>query len=95
MAPEARDPRWKKPYTELTFLPMQEVLTFLRASSYKTYIVTGGGQDFVRVYAEATYGIPPEQLVGSAAGPWRRSAIPTATGKCWNTRRLAPARGCP
>ena len=64
----ARDPRWKKPYTELTYLPMQEVLKFLRANGYKTYIVTGGGQDFVRVYSEATYGIPPEQVVGSAGG---------------------------
>ena len=64
----AKDPRWKKPYTELTYLPMQEVLKYLRANGYKTYIVTGGGQDFVRVYAEATYGIPPEQVVGSAAG---------------------------
>ena len=63
---EAKDPRWKKPYTELTYLPMQEVLTYLRASGYKTYIVTGGGQDFVRVYSEATYGIPPEQVVGTA-----------------------------
>ena len=63
---EAKDPRWKKPYTELTYLPMQEVLKFLRANGYKTYIVTGGGQDFVRQYAEATYGIPPEQVVGSA-----------------------------
>ncbi len=65
---EARDPRWKKPYTELTYLPMQEVLKYLRASGYKTYIVTGGGQDFVRVYSEATYGIPPEQVVGTAGG---------------------------
>ena len=64
----ARDPRWKRPYTELTYLPMQEVLKFLRANGYKTYIVTGGGQDFVRVYSEATYGIPPEQVVGSAGG---------------------------
>ena len=64
----ARDPRWKRPYTELTYLPMQEVLRYLRASGYKTYIVTGGGQDFVRTYAEQTYGIPPEQVVGSAAG---------------------------
>ena len=63
---EAKDPRWKKPYTELTYLPMQEVLKYLRANGYKTYIVTGGGQDFVRQYAEATYGIPPEQIVGSA-----------------------------
>ncbi len=63
---EAKDPRWKKPYTELTYLPMQEVLKYLRANGYKTYIVTGGGQDFVRVYADATYGIPPEQVVGTA-----------------------------
>ena len=63
---EAKDPRWKKPYTELTYLPMQDVLKYLRANGYKTYIVTGGGQDFVRQYAEATYGIPPEQVVGSA-----------------------------
>jgi len=64
----AKDPRWKRPYTELTYLPMQEVLKFLRANGYKTYIVTGGGQDFVRVYSGATYGIPPEQVVGSAGG---------------------------
>ncbi|HXI71376.1 MAG TPA: HAD family hydrolase [Verrucomicrobiae bacterium] len=63
---EAKDPRWKKPYTELTYLPMQEALKYLRANGYKTYIVTGGGQDFVRVYAEQTYGVPPEQVVGSA-----------------------------
>ena len=65
---EAKDPRWKKPYTELTYLPMQEVLTYLRANGYKTYIVTGGGQDFVRQYSEKVYGVPPEQVVGSAGG---------------------------
>ena len=65
---EARDPRWKRPYTDLTYLPMQEVLRYLRASGYKTYIVTGGGQDFVRVYSEEVYGIPPEQVVGTALG---------------------------
>ena len=48
----AKDPRWKRPYTELTYQPMQEMLSYLRANGYKTYIVTGGGQDFVRVYAE-------------------------------------------
>jgi phosphoglycolate phosphatase-like HAD superfamily hydrolase len=62
----AKDPRWKRPYTELTYKPMQEVLKYLRANGYKTYIVTGGGQDFVRVYSEDVYGIPPEQVVGSA-----------------------------
>jgi phosphoglycolate phosphatase-like HAD superfamily hydrolase len=65
---EAKDPRWKKPFTELTYLPMQEVLKYLRANGYKTFIVTGGGQDFVRVYSQAVYGIPPEQVVGTAGG---------------------------
>ena len=45
---------------------MLEVLRYLRDNGYKTYIVTGGGQDFVRVYAERVYGIPPEQVVGTA-----------------------------
>jgi phosphoglycolate phosphatase-like HAD superfamily hydrolase len=62
----AKDPRWKRPYTDLTYEPMQEVLRYLRANGYKTYIVTGGGQDWVRVYSEQTYGIPPEQVVGTA-----------------------------
>jgi len=70
----ARDSRWKRPYTELTYLPMQEVLKYLRANGYKTYIVTGGGQDFVRVYSERVYGIPPEQVVGSAGGTSYRYA---------------------
>jgi hypothetical protein len=64
----ARDPRWKRPYTELTYLPMQEVMNYLRANGYRTYIVTGGGQDFVRVYAERVYGVPPEQVVGTSGG---------------------------
>jgi phosphoglycolate phosphatase-like HAD superfamily hydrolase len=63
---EAKDPRWKRPYTELVYQPMQEVLKYLRANGYKTYIVTGGGQDFVRQYSEKTYGIPPEQVIGTA-----------------------------
>jgi phosphoglycolate phosphatase-like HAD superfamily hydrolase len=63
---EAKDPRWKRPYTELTYQPMQELLRYLRANRYKTYIVTGGGQDFVREYANQTYGIPPEEVVGTA-----------------------------
>ncbi len=64
----AKDARWNRPYTELVYQPMQEVLTYLRANNYKTYIVTGGGQDFVRVYSERVYGIPPEQVVGTAGG---------------------------
>ncbi len=61
----AKHPRLKRPYTELTYQPMLEVLNYFRANGFKTYIVTGGGQDFVRVYAEQVYGIPPEQVVGS------------------------------
>jgi phosphoglycolate phosphatase-like HAD superfamily hydrolase len=64
----AKDPRWGRPYTELTYQPMQELMKYLRANGYKTYIVTGGGLEFVRVYAERVYGIPPEQVVGSAVG---------------------------
>jgi phosphoglycolate phosphatase-like HAD superfamily hydrolase len=62
----ARDQRWKRPYTDLVYLPQIELLKHLRANGYKTYIVTGGGQDFVRAYSERTYGIPPEQVVGTA-----------------------------
>lgn len=64
----AKHPRFKRPYTELVYQPMLEVLQYLRANGYKTYIVTGGGQDFVRVYSEQVYGIPPEQVVGTAGG---------------------------
>jgi phosphoglycolate phosphatase-like HAD superfamily hydrolase len=61
----ARDTKWHRPYTDLTYMPMQELLHYLRDMGYKTYIVTGGGQDFVRVFSEQTYGIPPEQVVGT------------------------------
>jgi phosphoglycolate phosphatase-like HAD superfamily hydrolase len=64
----AKHPRWNRLYTELAYQPMLEVLRHLRDNAYKTYIVTGGGQDFVRVYAEKVYGIPPEQVVGTAGG---------------------------
>jgi phosphoglycolate phosphatase-like HAD superfamily hydrolase len=64
----AKHPRWNLPYTELAYQPMLEVLRHLRDNAYKTYIVTGGGQDFVRVYAQQVYGIPPEQVVGTAGG---------------------------
>ena len=62
----AKHSRWKRPYTELVYQPMLEVMQLFRANGYKTYFVTGGGQDFVRVYSEKVYGIPPEQVVGSA-----------------------------
>lgn len=61
----AKHPRFNRPYSETTYQPMQEVLKLLRANGYKTYIVSGGGQDFMRVWAQKVYGIPPEQVVGS------------------------------
>ncbi len=64
----ARDPRWKRPFTDLVYQPQIELLKYLRANGYRTYIVTGGGQDFVRAYAEPVYGIPPEQVVGTMFG---------------------------
>lgn len=64
---KAKNPRWNRPYTDLTYQPMLEVMRYLRANGYRTYIVTGGGQDFVRSYAERVYGVPTEQVIGSSA----------------------------
>lgn len=64
----AKDRRWKRPYTELVYQPMLEVLSYFHANEFKTFIVTGGGQDFVRVYSDRVYDIPPEQVVGTAGG---------------------------
>ncbi len=62
---EAKHPRYGKRYSELTYQPMQELLRLLRSKGFKTYIVSGGGADFMRVWSEDVYGIPPEQVVGS------------------------------
>ncbi|HEV2897278.1 MAG TPA: HAD family hydrolase [Pseudaminobacter sp.] len=62
----ARDPRFKKPYTELVYQPMLELLAYLRANGFKTFIVSGGGIEFMRPWMEKVYGIPPEQVVGSS-----------------------------
>jgi phosphoglycolate phosphatase-like HAD superfamily hydrolase len=64
---KAKHPRFSQPYTDLTYEPMQEVLSLLRSNGFKTYIVSGGGADFMRVWSEEVYGIPPEQVVGSTA----------------------------
>ena len=61
----ARHPRFDRPYTELAYQPMLELLDYLRANGFKTFIVSGGGIDFMRVFTEEVYGIPPEQVVGS------------------------------
>jgi phosphoglycolate phosphatase-like HAD superfamily hydrolase len=62
----AKDPRWHRPYTELVYQPMLEVLSYMRANGYKTFIATGGSSSFVRVYSDQVYGIPPEQVAGTA-----------------------------
>jgi phosphoglycolate phosphatase-like HAD superfamily hydrolase len=62
----ARHPRFKRPYIELVFQPMVELMRYLRANDFKTFIVSGGGVEFMRVFAERVYGIPPEQVVGSS-----------------------------
>jgi phosphoserine phosphatase len=62
----ARDPRFKRPYTELVYQPMLELLAYLRANGFKTYIASGGGIEFMRPFTERVYGVPPEQVVGSS-----------------------------
>jgi phosphoglycolate phosphatase-like HAD superfamily hydrolase len=62
----ARHPRFNRPYTELVYRPMLELLTYLRANGFKTFIVSGGGVEFMRPWVEKVYGIPPEQVVGSS-----------------------------
>jgi len=62
----AHHPRFKRPYIELVYQPMLELMSFLRANRFKTFIVSGGGVEFMRVFAEQVYGIPAEQVVGSS-----------------------------
>ncbi|RWP41185.1 MAG: haloacid dehalogenase-like hydrolase [Mesorhizobium sp.] len=62
----ARDARFKRPYTELVYQPMLELLAYLRANGFKTFIVSGGGIEFMRPWTERVYGIPPEQVIGSS-----------------------------
>jgi hypothetical protein len=62
----ARHPRFNRPYTQLIYQPMLELLAYLRANGFKTFIVSGGGIEFMRPWVEKVYGIPPEQVVGSS-----------------------------
>jgi phosphoglycolate phosphatase-like HAD superfamily hydrolase len=62
----AKAPRFNRPFTDLVYQPMLEVMRYLREKGFRTYIVTGGGQAFVRAYSERVYGVPPEQVVGSS-----------------------------
>jgi len=62
----AKHPRFERRYTELAYQPMLELLDYLRSENFKTFIVSGGGVEFIRVFAEQVYGIPPEQVIGSS-----------------------------
>jgi len=62
----AQHPKYKRPYTQCVYQPMLELLAYLRANGFKTYIVSGGGVEFMRPWTEKVYGIPPEQVVGSS-----------------------------
>ena len=62
----AKHPRFKVLYTDLIYQPMLELLNYLRANGFKTFIVSGGGVEFMRAFADKTYGIPPEQVIGSS-----------------------------
>ncbi|RJG41403.1 HAD family hydrolase [Mesorhizobium sp. DCY119] len=62
----ARHPKFNRPYNELIYQPMVELLDYLRANGFKTFIVSGGGVEFMRPWVEQAYGIPPEQVVGSS-----------------------------
>jgi phosphoserine phosphatase len=64
----AKHPKTGRPFTEMVYQPMLEVLAHLRANEYKTFIVSGGGVEFMRPWTEKVYGIPPEQVVGSTGG---------------------------
>jgi phosphoglycolate phosphatase-like HAD superfamily hydrolase len=92
----ARHPRWSRAYDQLTYQPMQELLAYLRADGFKTFIVSGGGTDFMRVWAERVYGIPPERVVGStgrAKFEMRDDAHPPATGTLVTALAAAASRG--
>ena len=77
----ARHPRFNAPYTELVYQPMLELLGYLRANGFKTFIVSGGGVEFMRALAEQVYGIPPEQVVGSVGRDEVRDA--RTASRCW------------
>jgi phosphoglycolate phosphatase-like HAD superfamily hydrolase len=74
---KARHPRFDRPYTDLVYKPMQELLAHLRDNGFKTYVVSGGSIEFMRPWAEKAYGIPPEQIIGSIS----RVALQTKSGK--------------
>ncbi|MCB1809190.1 MAG: haloacid dehalogenase-like hydrolase, partial [Candidatus Competibacteraceae bacterium] len=75
----AKHPTKDMPYTQMVYQPMLELLDYLRANDFKTFIVSGGGIDFMRVFTEQVYGIPPEQVIGSTLDATfeMRDGVPT------------------
>jgi phosphoserine phosphatase len=82
----AKHPRFQRPYTELVYQPMLELLTYLRSNGFKTFIVSGGGVEFMRPWTEKVYGIPPEQVVGSSG------VVKLVSGKDGQPRLLKTAK---
>jgi phosphoglycolate phosphatase-like HAD superfamily hydrolase len=82
-AATAKHPKFQRPYTELVYAPMVEAMKYLRSNGYRTYIVTGGGQEFVRAFAESVYGVPPEQVIGTMlkVGYSVRDGVPKLTNE--------------
>jgi hypothetical protein len=82
-AATAKHPKFQRPYTELVYAPMVEAMRYLRNNGYRTYIVTGGGQEFVRAFAETVYGVPPEQVIGTMlkVDYALRDGVPTLTNE--------------
>ena len=81
----AKHPRYNCRYDELVYQPMLEVLAYMRANGFKTFIASGGGIEFIRAFAEERYGIPPEQVVGRASS--RSSSGATAGRPCFACRK--------
>jgi len=82
-AATAKHPKFQRRYTELVYAPMVEAMKYLRSNGYRTYIVTGGGQEFVRAFAESVYGVPTEQVIGTMlkVGYSVRNGVPTLTNE--------------
>lgn len=83
-AATAKHPRFDRSYIDCVYQPMLEVLAYLRANGFKTFIVSGGGQDFMRVWAEDVYGIPPQQVIGTNS----RTKFEIRDGKAVLTKTL-------
>jgi phosphoglycolate phosphatase-like HAD superfamily hydrolase len=92
----AKHPRFKVLYTDLIYQPMLELLGYLRANGFKTFIVSGGGVEFMRDFADKTYGIPPEQVIGSSGVTqyqmWDASPVLSSPRSCSSTTGRASPR---